>query len=398
MPRGSISSADAALLAAVQAQGVTATPTQLERWRSAGLLQRNVRSSLGRGRGSVSMAPADAVASVVWLAQHGRQGARPWHLALEAFAHGLPLSEQTIRSAWRNVVKRGELPVERDLPKPSDGADLSEWAWAVAERSTDQSVKALLPQRIRQIDAMITAAGVPWSSAELATYDRSIGNDEPVTRRDVAAYTVAAVLAGAPELVGPAIAPHVRALIPAGAANPMASMLEFSEPSIPDATDLYDADGIALIPNGDLRNLYRQLVDDAPLPLLLASWQAAARLQTWAHDECNAVEAELQTQTADGSTLRWMLGTAFGLHRLMLCLALRDRQFGTPERAETAVTLLGMHVGFQRLRTILPDSDYQVLAQLLPDFLLTFFGFAVDTAESPTLSATDGRPIQTDTP
>ena len=76
MPRNSVSAADAAIIAAVAARGATVSATQLERWRTAGLLPRNVRHGSGRGRGSVSEPAPGAVDRAYALAQGARQGRR----------------------------------------------------------------------------------------------------------------------------------------------------------------------------------------------------------------------------------------------------------------------------------------------------------------------------------
>lgn len=68
---------------------------------------------------------------------------------------------------------------------------------------------------------------------ELTSYDHGPANEEPVTARDFATFAVAGVLAGAPELTGPAVAPHAGALLPAGAVSPIASWLEYpTDPGI----------------------------------------------------------------------------------------------------------------------------------------------------------------------
>lgn len=73
MPR-SVSPADAALIAAAAELGVRVSGTQLERWRTRGLLARNERQYTGRGTGSRSTVPPGALERVVQLGAASRQG------------------------------------------------------------------------------------------------------------------------------------------------------------------------------------------------------------------------------------------------------------------------------------------------------------------------------------
>lgn len=68
------SAADRQLIEQLGAQGLTASPAQLERWRHAGLLPRNPRHGRGRGLGSVATAEPQAVEIAAALARHTRQG------------------------------------------------------------------------------------------------------------------------------------------------------------------------------------------------------------------------------------------------------------------------------------------------------------------------------------
>jgi hypothetical protein len=72
--RSGPSAADRQLLAAVTAAGHRVSLAQLERWRHAGLVPRNERHGLGRGRGSTSLVPDGAVDAVVKIAAQARQG------------------------------------------------------------------------------------------------------------------------------------------------------------------------------------------------------------------------------------------------------------------------------------------------------------------------------------
>lgn len=67
MPRGKVSAADQLLVDALRQRGYEVSPYKLERWRTQGLMPKNIRRSLGRGRGTVSTLDADAVACAAML-------------------------------------------------------------------------------------------------------------------------------------------------------------------------------------------------------------------------------------------------------------------------------------------------------------------------------------------
>lgn len=68
MPRGAVSRADQELIAALRALRLKVSPYQLERWRQNGLVPKNIRRSLGRGRGTTSELAPDALACAVTVA------------------------------------------------------------------------------------------------------------------------------------------------------------------------------------------------------------------------------------------------------------------------------------------------------------------------------------------
>ena len=74
VPRSGPSRADAELLSAAAARGCAVSFPQLERWRTMGLVPRNVRHGCGRGRGSVSVAAAGALDMLIAAASDARQG------------------------------------------------------------------------------------------------------------------------------------------------------------------------------------------------------------------------------------------------------------------------------------------------------------------------------------
>jgi hypothetical protein len=122
MPRSAPSRADVALLAALAAQGMHASPYQLERWRTAGLLPRNRRRGLGRGRGSVSELDTTALVRATGLAQAARQGrALPGGHVIDRFALGLPVPEARVRAAFAEQLDRLARGLAADAPADDDG-------------------------------------------------------------------------------------------------------------------------------------------------------------------------------------------------------------------------------------------------------------------------------------
>jgi hypothetical protein len=164
MPRSPASDADQQLIAGAARHGATVTAYQLERWRTSGLLARNPRGYPGQGHGSTSGPPPGAAGLVAWLAANARPGRRPADLALLAFAEGLPVPEDTVRSAFAAAVTRIRLPVEAALAGAAP-EDIAEAAAADGLRFT------MVPARIRRIDHALAQHGLDWSWLELARLD-----------------------------------------------------------------------------------------------------------------------------------------------------------------------------------------------------------------------------------
>lgn len=368
MARKPASSTDEALLAAARAQGATVSATQLERWRGVGLVPRNRPRSLGRPHGSASTPAPGAVELVVWLAQHVRPGRRPHDLALRAFGEGLAVPEPTVRAAWRANVLHIVVPGENDLPAPAGGVDRGEWAWTVAERAAAAVTPVMLPRRMRRIDQRIAAAGGLWASPELASFDPGPARGELVTVQDSATFAAVGVLAGASALTGPAMAPHLRALLPTGAASPAASWLERPDGPGRDPAEISDETGLSLLPAGDVREDLLRVIDEAQPDQLRAAWRASAEIRPWALARCRAVETELDAGTLGEATQVWMTD-ALGMNRLLVRQGLRDCRPSTSTRLSTAVLLLWAGVSMHRLRRLVPDGQYELLPRLLPPFL-----------------------------
>ncbi|MEV1013198.1 hypothetical protein AB0I89_26635 [Micromonospora sp. NPDC049801] len=375
MARKQASAADAALIAATGECGAAPTPTQLERWRAGGLLPRNVQHGAGQGRGSVSTVPPGAVELAIWLTAHARPGRRPDDLALEAFAAGLPVPEPTVRAALVAASTDFRLDVP---PEPDTGAMVgrSDWIAEVAQEYAAEhgGRSVLLPRRIRDIDARIAGAGIPFALPELAPFDKGTYDTEPYTSRDLLTTAVAAVLGGTSELAEGDLAAISRAMAPPGAAVPIASMLEYPDDA-PRLADINDGHGLTLLPAGDAREELKRVIAEASLAQLRAAWQAVDEMQRWAVSLCDAVEAELdglaakQPLPAYPGLHGWFIGITFGLNRMLLRLALIEPEPTTKARAATAMMLLNMATGMSRLRVMLPDSRFDLMPQLLPPFL-----------------------------
>lgn len=107
MTRSAPSGADVALIAALADRGLDVSPYQLERWRTAGLVPRNHRRALGRGKGSTSELDAAAVDQAAALAGRARQGrAMPGCHIIERFAAGQRLEATRVRAAFHAFLDR----------------------------------------------------------------------------------------------------------------------------------------------------------------------------------------------------------------------------------------------------------------------------------------------------
>ena len=106
MPRTPPSGADAELIRALAERNVTVTVSQLERWRTAGLLPRHPRSGLGRGRGSrAELLPATITQAEV-LARTSRQGRAPASLLTSALMRSIrDSSPDALRAAITGALR-----------------------------------------------------------------------------------------------------------------------------------------------------------------------------------------------------------------------------------------------------------------------------------------------------
>lgn len=359
--RVSPSAADGALIVHAAIQGLAVTPTQLERWRAGGLLPANVRSYPGRGSRS---SPAEGAEDlVVWLAGNARRGRRPRDLALLAFAAGLAVPEPTVRAAFLAAVDRVSLGPD-EHQRAGAAIDPGDWAADVAARALDRGLAAtVIPDRVRRIDQLLTEAGMDWTPPPLAQLDRGPVATEPLTGRDFATNAVSAVLLGGQELSGDLLGGMIRMLVPAESASPFASMVEHGTeaPEVPTDALLTETGGLAILPAGDLRDLLRKVIADAPLAVLRTAWQTSEDLHSWAAALCDAVEREAQARQAGPATTEWVVGTYLVLPRVFLTTALRGRRRHPADKAFAAVNLLMVREMILAMRAAAPGGHWHLL-------------------------------------
>ncbi|MEV7862984.1 hypothetical protein AB0O86_30300 [Streptomyces hirsutus] len=352
------SAADQQLIDHAARHGLTVTAKQLAGWRRAGLLPGNVPGGgLGRGRGSTSSPSPESFDLVLDLGRRAGRGKRPADLALLLFADGLPVPEATVRAAFRTAVNTVTLPGEDD--DSSDNLDLDRRLDHLADclAETDQAV-TLVPARARRIDERIARAlGEP--PAALAELDKNAGPSQ-LTPQDAALSAVTATLGGSLSLQE--IGDLLRALHPSMAAHPIASLVETTQQDVPDAAARVLAnDGtLTVIPDGDARDLLRNVADTASLEDLAAGWKTALQVREWALDLCERVEGELDAGQLGEAVEEWLHGRQL-LSGLSVIETLRDRRWSPLKGALSALTLLFQRTMFEVIDGLVPGCQWHVL-------------------------------------
>jgi hypothetical protein len=368
VPRSTASEADRQLIADAGRRGAVVTARQLERWRVAGLLAPNIRRALGRGRGSTSQPLSGAAELVVWLARNARPGRRPGDLALLAFAAGLAMPEDTVRAAFARAVTSIRLPAEGDMPPGAAPEDVADAAVAAGQRIT------MVSARIRRIDRDLARRGVNWSLPELAALDPGRSDPRPAGR-DWTYTAVQVVLSGGQGIDMGTIGALARTFAPAGGAAPLAGQVEYRWPisrgkepgGVPDDDDLL----LALFGRGgDLRDQVRDLAVATPAAELLDAFRLAAGLPGWGAGTCAAAEREIAAGQLGEACREWVT-SAFGLTRLLLAMALRDRDAGPAGTAVTALLLIFIRNMIRTVRQLVHGWDSGVLNHpfVAPSFL-----------------------------
>lgn len=101
--------------------------SQLERWRSAGVMPRNLKTPLGRGRGSASKAHPASYQLAEALAMVGRRG-RSLHEAVlriftvsplhyDLYGTTLPIPDSALKSAFHWFIRHGEQTLDRRIER-----------------------------------------------------------------------------------------------------------------------------------------------------------------------------------------------------------------------------------------------------------------------------------------
>ncbi|MFE2263590.1 hypothetical protein [Streptomyces griseosporeus] len=352
------SAADQQLIDHAMRHGLTVTAKQLAIWRRAGLLLANVHGGgLGRGKGSTSSPPPESFDLVLALARRAGRGKRPADLALLLFADGLPVPEPTVRAAFRAAVNAIAIPGHYDGSGASQDLDqhLDNLADRLAE--TGQTV-TLVPARARRIDERIAAAlGEP--PEELVKLDWNAGPPQ-LTPQAAALSAVSTTLGGSVSLQE--IGDLVRAMNPTMAAHPIASLIETTQRDVPDAASRIFADdgSLTVIPDGDLRDLLRDLAETAPLEDLAVGWRTAMEVRAWALDLCERVESELDAGQLAEAALEWLCGRHL-MSGLSVIETLRDRRWSPSKGALSALTLLFLCDRLAVIDGLVPDCQWHVL-------------------------------------
>jgi hypothetical protein len=132
--------------------GVQVTGTQLERWRSAGIVPRNRRKALGRTRGSTSEFEPETVDLVSSIAAAAMPGRSIYESVLRIFTcdpvvfdllddcSSTLIPERALRDAFAWFVQSGDRSLDRRIERM-----LSELA-----SDTDRAIEAIMDLSIRQ--------------------------------------------------------------------------------------------------------------------------------------------------------------------------------------------------------------------------------------------------------
>lgn len=225
----------------------------------------------------------------------------------------------------------------------------------------------LLPRRIRRIDDRLRDAGLSWSPEAVARLDKGSSSPERMTTRDVASNAVTVIRLGAPAICNQDLGDVARALLPADAASPLASIIEHLSED-PGGVSVQEVDGV--VPVGDFRDHLRELTASTPLEVLRVAWQTVEGLRAWAQSLCTAVEAELDAHQPGEAALAWFLAAGLSA-RLFLVTALRHHRHTPTEQAQSAAGLLMVRDMLLRLRHQMPEGSWELLTNpaLVPECL-----------------------------
>ncbi|MFD9701281.1 hypothetical protein [Lentzea sp. NPDC059081] len=350
MPRTKASCADVQLATWAAQAGADISTRQIERWREQGLVPRNLKRSLGRGKGSTSEPAPGAADLFIWLAWHARPGRRPTDLVLAAFSEGLAVPEPTVRKAFATVIGNVNAAVGR-------------FATAHEEMNPRRAVASstLVPGRIRQIDRAIGAI-VNTADPTLAALDSGFGAGV-LTSAAMGSIAAHALREGADSIDLGAMAAIGRSLLPKGTAAPMLGLLEFNTPTLrlnDGSVVANEEGGLGFLPEGDFLDHLHGLAVGTPLDELLSAWHLAMQLPAWAIDLCERVEHELEVGTPSAAVEEW-LWTSWGLGRSWLVSAIRDKNRPV-DIAITTLMLIFTRDMVRWLRQNVADGRFDLLS------------------------------------
>jgi hypothetical protein len=191
---------------------------------------------------------------------------------------------------------------------------------------------------VRRIDRDLARLGVNWSFPGLAALDPG-RSDSRLAGSDLVYSAVQLMLSGGAGITMGTIGALACALAPAGGVAPLAGQVEYRWPISrgEEPSDLPDDDDVllALLGGGDLRDQARDLAMTVPAAKLRDAFDLAAGLPEWAGGTCAAVEREIAAGRLGEAVKEW-IRNSFGLTRLLLVVALRDRDAGPASTATTA--------------------------------------------------------------
>lgn len=185
MPRTPPSRADQELIQALAAEGVTVTPTQLERWRREGYLPRNRRQGLGRGAGSRSEIAAGTADYIDALTAQAGQGRSMHQTILALFMAGVlqpadcPPSDPPMRTY--------EAAVRRAFQKEIDEGDVArDWIASVASNAEldGHDPEVAMDQAFAQAE-VVAKRRVTRSRLRLERRAAGLGGFQPRTREEL---------------------------------------------------------------------------------------------------------------------------------------------------------------------------------------------------------------------